>query len=231
MDLPILHLASTMMCDDFEEPKINYFDELPLELHSRIVKNIFDLTLHKDEDCKEYIDQEKLEKYVPNMPLFLGIKLAHEFSQFQKICQYKIGFKKFNARQLFVLPHRQRDLFIRLGNHSIFQEGDMYVDDYKILVGMSNDIKKGLRLKVNHLHPTLDYINNASVLGIFLGMPIFLAMLNIPVKYVKKYNWLCSGGFVVSNVTTCLCLITYLLCDLSLGLRYGHNGYLKDVKF
>src|SRR5579863_5681505 len=31
MDLATLSLVSTMMCDDFEEPKTNYIDWLPLE--------------------------------------------------------------------------------------------------------------------------------------------------------------------------------------------------------
>jgi hypothetical protein len=231
MDLPTFSLVSTIICDDFEESKINYIDELPLELHGKIVKNIFDLVVHKDEGCKKYIDQEKLKKYIQNIPLFLGIKVAHEFSQFQEICQYKIGFKKFNARQLFVLPCQQRDLFMRIANRSVFEEGDMYVDDKKIIDNMPSDIKKGLCLTINRASPALIYTKNASVLGIFLGISSLLAMLNIPTKYEKKYKWLFSRGFLGSYVTSCLCFITYLVCELSLGPRYGRNGYLKEVKF
>jgi hypothetical protein len=231
MDLPMLFLASNMICDDFKEQVIlqrfqkNYFDELPLELHHKIVKNIFDLTLHKDEDCKKHINQEKLEKYVPSMPLFLGTKLAHEFSQFQKICQYKIGFKKFVARQLFVLPCQERDLFMRLGNRSIFQEGDMYADDKKIIVNMPNHIKKGLCLTVNHLHPVLDCIKNVSGLSAFLGSLSFVATLNIPVKsqYYQKVSQYIMIEFFGS-------LGTLFFCNFLTGPQYGRDGYLKKIK-
>jgi hypothetical protein len=225
MDLPTLFLVNNMMCDDFEEPKINYFDQLPPELHSKIVKNIFDLAVYKDEDCKQHINLEKLEKYVPEMPILLGIKVADEFSQFQRIFQPKINGKKLLAHELFVLPRRERDAFVRLANRSSFLEDDLYVDDYQIIVNTPKNIKEGLWLRVNHLHPALNRTMNMSVLGLFLGLFSFVVALNGPIgmkRYSKAVQVIIVGNF--GNIVTCM------LCGLLAGPRYGPNGYLKDVK-
>ena len=68
------------------------FKTLPLELQSKIVENIIDLTVHEHEKTKECIDQKKWKKFNVS-ELLLGVKCAQGFQSLQKTCQKEIGCK------------------------------------------------------------------------------------------------------------------------------------------
>ena len=110
MDLPTLSLVSSALCDDCEEPIVlrrsqeNYIDELPLELQGKIIKDFFNLIISEDKKSKKCTDQRQLEEHTLHVPVFLGVKCAQEFYQLQKMCQHKIGNKRFLAQELFALP-------------------------------------------------------------------------------------------------------------------------------
>lgn len=123
---------------------------LPVELQSKVFKNIIYLTIHEYEKTKKCIDAIELNKYNLNK-LLLGIECAQEFHQLQKMCQREIGDKKFLAQELLILPCHEREVFIRMANRSkirSFIASNIGGNDFKKLVIMKNEnIKKGLRLK------------------------------------------------------------------------------------
>ncbi len=134
------------------------FEKIPLELQmhnwpadvlAKIADNIIDLTIHEYEKTKECIDQKKYQKYNLNK-LLLGIECAQEFHQLQKMCQHKIGNKKFLAQELFSLPREQQEIIIRMANRSMiksFAGGNVGINDFNKLMAIENkNLRKGLKL-------------------------------------------------------------------------------------
>ncbi len=169
------------------QKKENLFDELPLELHTKIIKTIFSLIIREDDDSdehreainkcfnriipREHIDQKKLDQYVLYIPIPLGVALTYKFHQLQEMCQNEIGGKKLGARELFVLPREQQDVFIRMASRGFLKrvsEGDLSTDDYKVLEVMKDEgIKKGLKLKLLHGNKTVSYMRPIGILGMY----------------------------------------------------------------
>lgn len=227
MDLPTLSLMSSALCDDIEEPIVlrrsqeNYIDKLPLELQGKIIKDFFNLIISEDKKSQKCTDQKQLEEHTLHVSVFLGVKCAQEFYQLQKMCQHKIGRKRFLAQELFVLLREQRDVFIRISDHSLFYEGDICADDYKIITEMaSENIKKGLVLRVNHTNPTLNRIKVASHLSAILGGLCFLVTLNFT-KYGSKIE-----AFFVFDL--CVSTAIFIVCQCLAGL--DKSEYLKKVR-
>lgn len=111
-----------------------------------------------------------MEKCGLEIPLLLGVKFAHEFLKVQKICAREIGNKKFLAQELFVLPRKEREAFIRMAKHSFFASGNIRPDDYEIIKKMSQeDIKKGLNLHVNFMDKDVDYMGNVGYTSFIVG--------------------------------------------------------------
>jgi len=148
-----------------------YFDTLPLEVQGKIIKTILNLVLDKNQDSKKHSNQKIVQDFGLGIPILLGVKFCNEFYQMQKICAWEIGGKKFLAQELFVLPRQEKEVFIRMAHYPMLASGNIRFDDYVIIEKMSqNDIKKGLRLKVNLIDEKLDYINNASYISFIVGM-------------------------------------------------------------
>jgi hypothetical protein len=235
MDLSLFFTHNSSY-DDFKEPIVlqrsyeNYVDELAFELQGKIVKDMFNFVVHQNKKSKKYIDQKKLEKYILHIPILLGIKFVDELSQWQKICQNKIGNRKLIAQDLFSLPNKERDVFMRVANRSLFRAGDIDGDDFRIIVDMTNkNVRRGLSFSVNYLKPALDYTKNVSSLATFFGMLNFLIMLNIPVKYEKRCKGLLIYVFVGNCVILVPCFIMTMLCNFLVGSRHGPDGYIKNV--
>lgn|GEM_PF-3858845 len=147
-----------------------YFDELPLEVQGKIVKNIFNLVIHKDDQSKKYSDHVILERYGLAIPILLGLKFSYEFFQLQRNCKWKIGGKKFVAQELFVLSHEEKAVFERMAKHPFLASGNIMPGDYAIIKEMNNeDIKKGLDLRVNYNNETLDCMSNCGFFGVMLS--------------------------------------------------------------
>src|SRR4030095_13573230 len=145
-------------------------DSLPIELHSKIIKSIFNCVIHQYEASKKDIDQKKLEAYVLKTPIELGVKFVNEFDYLQTLCQSKIGNKQFLARQLFVLSREERDIFIGIANRSVFLKGNVSEQDYKILqMTAKKDILKGLTLKVNYINRTAEYLDHGATVILLIG--------------------------------------------------------------
>lgn len=145
-------------------------DSLPIELHGIIIKNLFSCVIYNDEELKKDIDQKKLEAYVLKTPIELGVKFVNEFDCLQTLCQSRIGNKQFLARQLFVLSREERDVFIGIANRSVFLSGNIGEQDYSVLKKMHNqDLIKGLRLKVNYLNRTVEYLGHGATMILLIG--------------------------------------------------------------
>jgi len=145
-------------------------DSLPIELHSKIIKNIFNCVIYQHEALKKDIDQKILEAYILKIPIELGVKFVNEFDYLQTLCQSKIGDKQFSARELFILPQEERAVFIRMRNRSMFLKGNISKHDYKILKMMENkDVLKGLQLKVNFMDSKIEYLEHVATVSLLLG--------------------------------------------------------------
>jgi len=160
--------------------KENFFNILPSELRNRITEDVFHFIIDEDEDLKKCFDCRKWEQHVLHVPLLLGMKFIQEFYQLQRMCQREIGFKKFSARQLFVLPREQKDIFIRMAKRSevkSFIEGNIDVNDFKTLMAVENeDIKKGLKLLTYHKGKVWLYTLFGLVVAIFQFFPMVLIL-------------------------------------------------------
>lgn len=159
------------------------FDMLPLELHGKIIKTIFNLVLDKNQESKKHSNQKIVQDFGLGIPILLGVKFCNEFYQMQKICAEEIGGKKFLAQELFVLPRQEKEVFIRMAHYPILASGNIRSDDYAIIKKMSQEnIKKGLKLKVNLIDEKLDCINNCSSMSFIAGAlgQVFLHPFFIP---------------------------------------------------
>lgn len=180
----------------------NCFDKLPLELHGKVIKNIFSLIIREDEQVEICIDQKKLKKYrLQHVQILLGIEYAQQYYLVQKACQNKIGDKTFLAPELFVLPREQRDVFIRIANRGFFvsvSEGDLSGDDYKILEAMKNEnTKKGLTLRLLEGNKITSYTRATGAGGIYLSFllvwgSIIFKSKNRYLRYLICGSWLSS---------------------------------------
>lgn len=182
------------------------FDKLPVEVQGKIIKTIFNLVIDKNQESKKHSNQKIVQAFGLSIPIFLGVKFCNEFYQMQNFCDEEIGGKKFLAQELFVLPRQEKEVFIRMAHYPILASGNISSEDYVIIKKMSqNDIKKGLRLKVNLVEERLDCINNASYIGIALGMvgqffaPSLLGCIGIGGASV----YLFSQALIVFNHGSC----------------------------
>jgi len=145
-------------------------DSLPIELHSKIIKNIFKCVICQHEASKKDIDQKTLEAYILTIPIELGVKFVNEFDYLQTLCQSRIGDKQFLARQLFILPQKERAVFIRMRNRSMLLKGNVSEHDYKTLKMMENkDVLKGLKLRVNFMDSKIEYLEHVATVSLLLG--------------------------------------------------------------
>ncbi len=150
MDLTMVTIKPKRRFDSQIYQQKNYIDKLPLELQGKIIKDVFNLIIFEDDKSKKHTDQHQLEEYVLHIPLILGIKCAQGFYQLQKMCQDEIGSKRFLAQELFVLPRKHQDIFIRMANPSKIRSFigiNIGRDDFMELMAIENkSIKKGLQL-------------------------------------------------------------------------------------
>ena len=209
------------------------FEKLPLELHiknwpmelqQKVAENIIDLTIYEYEKTKECIDQEKWKKYNLN-ELLLAVECAQEFHTLQKMCQHKIGGKKFLAQELFALPRNQRDVFMRMANRSCFKmdvEGNVSLADYSIIRTMENEhITRGLVLSVlkgNKIFAYMDRIGPLAVVGGFCGLFIPAVTFITPGSVVTRFIMV-GFGMIPMSCGYGLCLISKLSKNVVAGYR------------
>lgn len=148
------------------------FEVLPIELRSKIAKNVFNLVAHEGVESKEAIYQERLENCRLQAPILLNIERFHDVHRMQPVCRYKIGGKQFLPWDLLLLPSEQQNVFIRVANRSGLSIGDIDADDYKIIEKVHDDLKKGLKFNVNLMNKK---VANVQLFG---GCSLLLAGLS-----------------------------------------------------
>jgi hypothetical protein len=216
---PCMH-AMDMTVITREIAKEGSFYELLPELRGRIIKDIFNLIIHEEAQDKAFINQNKLDECKLCIPVFLGLKCVREFSQLQNQCKQEIGGKTFAARELFVLPRKERGVFMRIANRGFLEymcEGDLSDDDYKILETMENEnIKKGLTLRLLQGNKITSYTRSVSA---GCGCLSFLLLLCSVIVFNTEDTYLFylarfvgRGGASLFGVFTLLEICGYPAC-------------------
>ncbi len=187
------------------------------ELQRKVFGNIIDITIYEYEKTKECIDHQEIWQKLDVKFLSLQIGYAQKL---QKICQDRIGGKKFLAHDLFFLPYQQQDVFIKIANHGFLEylsEGDLSDDDYKILETMENEnIKKGLTLRLLQGNKITSYTRSVSA---GCGCLSFLLLLCSAIFFNTKDTYLfylarfvARGGASLFGVCTLLEICGYPAC-------------------
>lgn len=211
----------------------NPFNMLPLELRGRIIKDVFNLIIHEDEQDRLSFDQKKLNEHALRMPIFLGVRCIQEFYDLQKL-KNKADKKQLSTHQIFTLPCSQRNAFIRMaeGRNWIMAdiEGNVSIDDFKELMAIEdNDIKKGLVLKTSR-GEAYRYILFFGLIGMGFGMPLFMFLTfpeydqwNFVHKLVQKIV-LCTWITAIPLLTAFVCFEdSYIYRD---SCAYDNSGQL-----
>ncbi len=145
----------------------SYFGMLPLELRSKIIKNVFSFVIGRA------VDDNKEDNDVLQMPLLLGVKFSRELCCLQKLCPLEIAGKKFTASELFLLPEKERDIIFRMKNRSIFLDGNIGGHDFTILDASQHRKKlKGLKLEVNFVNSNVEYLDRITIIISMIGTVI-----------------------------------------------------------
>ena len=225
MDLEMVHIKPKKFEKLLLAAQVSY---LPLELRAKVAENIIDLTIHEYEKTKECIDQEKWKKYNLN-ELLLGIECAQEFHTLQKMCQHKIGGKKFLAQELFALPCNQRDVFMRMANRSCFKmevEGNVALADYNIIRTMENEhITKGLKLAFlrKESNRNLRYGEILSLCGLLTGA--ISVVLSNTIKEESLVAWIVLLGIGFFPSSFCI----FVLVQALMHPKCGDGHSIKNI--
>lgn len=202
---------SNMRSDIFvivKKPK-NYIDHLPLELRSKIIKTVLNLIVYEDNGSIGAIDQKFLEKYVLDIPIFLGVKHSNRFAQLQKVCRSEIAEKKFLAHELFCSSHKDRKVFINIYNRSSiknFIEGNVSDEDCAAIEAMDNkSIKKGLKLKLLNENKIATYMDCAGMGSFYVSFCVIAVLELSGHSFIAKlFNIPFFGGLFVMAIAQLL---------------------------
>lgn len=147
---------------------------MPLEIHGHITKKFFDVVVRdKDNNIEEHINFDRLQEYVLRVPFSLGVKFSREFCNLQKLCPLEIAGKKFTALELFFFPEKERDVFFRMKNRSVFLDGNIGGQDFTILDASEYKKQfKGLKLEVNFVDSNVEYLERVAIMIAMIGAVI-----------------------------------------------------------
>jgi len=227
-------VAISNVCSDrfcfFNKPivvKKTYVDMLPPELQGIIVKKLLSLIIHENEDSKQWIDQERLEKHSLKIELFPGVYCVNKFRRMQNDCNYPIADKKILMKDLFFLQRNEQEAFGRMADHPLLLEGNIFPGDFAIVQNMSNkNVQAGLNLRVNYLDNDLCYVWIKNVSLSVMGFSIFC------LPGVMLLDRFIPGIYRISSIIIVSSFFSYLFTSAVLLWRYGFRpNYIKNVSF
>ena len=191
------------------------FEVLPIELRSKIAKDVFNLVAHESVESKEAIYQERLENCRLQAPILLNIERFHDVHRMQPVCRYKIGGKQFLPWDVSLFPSEQKDAFIRVANRPYLSFGDIDADDYAIIAKAPEDIKKGLKFNVNLMNKKVAKVR------CFGGLCILLSGFGCVAGVVVKQD--------ISVVVSAMATVNGFGClGLSEVLNWFNADYRKE---